>query len=105
VATHFTVSTPPSATAGAAFSVTVTALDALNTPVATYAGTLHFTSTDGQAILPGDSTLASGTGTFSATLTTLGSQTITATDTVNPAITGTSQTLTVTLPGNPGHYE
>ncbi len=94
-ATHFTVSAPASATAGAAFSFTVTAQDAFNNTVAGYTGTAHFTSSDGQAILPANSTLTSGTGTFTATLETAGSQTLTATDTVSSSITGTSGTIAV----------
>jgi len=57
---------------------------------------VHFTSTDGAAILPANSTLTNGVGTFSSTLNTAGSQTITATDTVTSSITGTSNTITVT---------
>src|SRR4029077_2405448 len=55
-----------------------------------YAGTVHFTSSDGQASLPANSTLTAGLGTFSATLKTAGSQTITATDTATLAITGSA---------------
>src|SRR5207237_1424210 len=94
-ATHYTVSAPASPTAGAGFSFTVTALDALNNTATGYAGTVHFTSSDGSAVLPANSTLSSGTGTFSATLATGGSQTITATDTVTSSITGTSGTITL----------
>ncbi|MEN3369734.1 MAG: hypothetical protein V7609_1877 [Verrucomicrobiota bacterium] len=94
-ATHFTVSAPASATAGAAFNFTVTALDQFNNTATGYAGTVHFTSTDGAATLPANSTLASGVGTFSATLKTAGAQTITATDTVTASINGTSNTITV----------
>ena len=39
-------------------------------------------------MLPANSTLTNGTGTFSATLTTAGSQTLTATDTLTASITG-----------------
>jgi hypothetical protein len=56
---------------------------------------VHFTSSDGAAVLPGDSTLTNGTGTFSATLTATGSQTITATDVAANALTGSSNTITV----------
>src|SRR6266566_2524241 len=89
-ATHFSVSAPSSATAGAAFSFTVAALDASNNPATGYSGTVHFSSSDGAATLPVDSTLSSGTGTFSATLKTAGSQTLTATDTVTASITGSA---------------
>jgi hypothetical protein len=94
-ATHFFVSTPPSASAGTAFDFTVTALDQFENTATGYTGTVHFTSSDGSAALPADSTLTSGTGTFSATLKTAGSQTITATDTGNSSITGTSNTIDV----------
>src|SRR4029078_12342390 len=89
-ATHFVVSAPSSATAGSAFSFTVTAQAASNNTAFGYAGTVHFTSTDGAAVLPANTTLTNGTGSFSATLKTAGNQTITATDTVTSSITGTS---------------
>ena len=56
-ATHFAVSTPASAVAGNAFNFTVTALDPFNNMATGYGGTAHFTSGDGQAILPADGTL------------------------------------------------
>jgi len=46
-------------------------------------------------VLPADTTLVNGTGTFSATLATGGSQTITATDTLVSTITGASPTIAV----------
>jgi hypothetical protein len=94
VATHFAVIAPPSATAGIAFSMMVTALDASNHPVPGYAGTVHLTSTDGQAVLPANATLANGVGTFSVTLETAGTQTLTAIDTANAGIAGTSNPIT-----------
>jgi hypothetical protein len=94
-ATHFSVTAPANATAGTTFNFTVTALDASNNVVATYSGTVHFTSTDGQAALPGNSMLVNGTGSFSATLGTAGGQTITATGSVNASITGTSNSTSV----------
>jgi len=97
-ATHFTISAPASATSGSAFSFTVTALDQFNNTAASYSGTVHFTSNDGLASLPADTTLTNGAGTFSATLRTAGGRTITATDTGTPSITGTSNTITVTSP-------
>src|SRR5439155_320630 len=56
---------------------------------------VHFTSSDGQAIVPADSTLSNGAGTFSATLRTAGNQTITATDTTSSTLTGTSNSILV----------
>ena len=74
----------------------MTALDASNAVVTGYTGTVHFTSSDGAAVLPANSTLTNGVGTFSATLKTAGAQTIAATDTVTATITGASGTITVT---------
>jgi autotransporter-associated beta strand protein len=102
-ATHFTVSAPASATAGTATTFTVTALDANNNPATGYSGTVHFTSSDGQATLPANSTLTNGVGTFSATLKTAGTQTLTATDTVTSSITGTSNAIAVSA-GTATHF-
>jgi len=93
-ATHFLVTAPASATVATSFNFTVTAQDASNNTVTTYNGTVRFTSSDGAVALPADSTLTNGVGTFSATLNTAGSQTITATDKVTASITG-SATVTV----------
>jgi hypothetical protein len=89
-ATHFSLSTP-AVTAGTSFSLTVSALDANNNVVTGYAGTVHFTSSDGKAVLPADYTFTvadAGTHTFTVTLKTAGSQTVTATDTVSSSIKG-----------------
>jgi hypothetical protein len=93
--THFAIATPPNATTRASLSVTVTALDGANDVSAGYSGTVHFTSGDANAHLPGDSTLTSGTGTFSATFETVGTQTITATDAVTTSLTQTSSSIAV----------
>jgi hypothetical protein len=102
-ATHFSVSAPASATAGTAFSFTVTALTATNSVATSYAGIVHFTGSDGQAVLPANSTLTNGVGTFSATLKTAGNQTITATDTVTSSITGTGN-VTQVSPAAATHF-
>src|SRR5262249_25732637 len=47
VPTHFSIAGPASSTAGAAFSITVSALDSGNHVVTSYTGTVHFTSSDG----------------------------------------------------------
>ena len=87
-------------TAGTPLNFTVTALDGSGEPFPGYTGTVNFTSTDGQASLPLNSTLAGGTGTFSATLETTGSQTIMATDTSTASITGISMTIHVLAPAS-----
>ena len=58
---------PNGACAGA---VTVTAQDAFLNTVTGYTGTVHFTSTDGSAVPPPDTTLTAGAGIFNATFTT-----------------------------------
>src|SRR5207244_4472397 len=94
-ATHYADSAPASATAGTGFNFTVTAQDPFNNTATGYAGTVHFTSSDGQAALPNDTPLTNGTGSFSATLKTAGSQTLTATDTANGGLTGISNAVAV----------
>ena len=95
-ASTLTVSDFPSlTTAGVSHNVTVTAKDGVGNTVTGYAGTVHLTSSDGAAVLAGDSTLTGGTGTFAVTLNTAGPQSITATDTVTGSITGTQGSITV----------
>jgi predicted outer membrane repeat protein len=94
VATHFVVTAPASVVAGVPFTFTVQAEDQNNNVVTTYAGTVHFTSTDGRAVLPADVLLTSGAGTFTAILKTAGTQTISVTDTTTQ-ITGTSNLIVV----------
>ncbi len=97
-AVSLTVSAPPGTTAGSPLSVTVTAKDAFGNTATGYAGIVHFTSTDGTAVLPADAALVPGTGvrTVSLTLTTAGNRTVSATDTVTGTITGTSPVIAVT---------
>jgi hypothetical protein len=97
VAANFSVTAPAAAMSGAAFSFTVTAMDATNNVATSYSGTVHFSSTDGQAILPANSTLAGGTGMFSATLETAGAQTITAIDMAKTTLTGVTNPISVSL--------
>ena len=86
--------------AGAAHSVTVKALDAYGNTVTGYAGTVHFTSTDSQALLPANYTFIAGDSgshkfTGALTLKTAGARSVTVTDTAHSSIRG-SQTITVT---------
>jgi hypothetical protein len=96
-ASHLLVSSPIIATAGNSFKLTVTAQDLFNDTVLAYGGTVHFTSNDTQSVLPPNSTLISGVGTFSVTLKTAGSATLTVTDSVLSSITGTSTEITVSI--------
>jgi hypothetical protein len=92
-ATHFSLSAATGSTAGQAVPVIVTALDAYNNPVAGYSGTVHFTSSDGQAGLPADYTFMpsdNGSHPFNSTLKTAGAQTLTAYDLANPGVGGSA---------------
>jgi hypothetical protein len=86
---------PAPTTAGVAQTFTVTALNPDGTVDTGYTGTVHFTSSDPQAVLPANSTLTNGAGTFQATLETAGTQSITATDTTTGSITGHESGITV----------
>src|SRR5262249_35232366 len=66
---------------------TLTARDPYGNLATGYGGTVHFTSSDPQAVLPADGTLSNGAGQFSATLKTVGYQSLTATDSVNTLLT------------------
>jgi Bacterial Ig-like domain (group 3)/FG-GAP-like repeat/FG-GAP repeat len=95
---------PSSTVAGVAHTFTVTAKDAFGNTAASYGGTVHFTSSDGQASLPADYTFVggdNGTHTFTATLKTAGSQSLTATDAATSSITGSQSGITVTNPSPP----
>ena len=85
-------------TAGTADNFTVTSQDILGATVTNYTGTIHFTSSDSQAVLPDNYTFVSndnGIHSFSATLKTAGTQSITATDTLNSTISGTQSDITI----------
>ena len=93
---------PSPIAAGTSGNFTVTALDAYGNTATGYGGTVAFTSSDGQAKLPANSTLTQGTGTFSATLNTTGTQSLTATDPVTNSITGSQAGIVVTSSSSSG---
>ena len=99
-ATSFDVQIPSGSTTSVPFSFTVTARNGAATDAA-YAGTVHFTSDDPQAVLPPNYTFTpgdAGTHAFSATMNSAGSgsstanHTITATDIANASLSGTDLT-------------
>jgi hypothetical protein len=101
-ATRFVLAGPSDATAGTPLSITVQAVDAFGNTAAGYLGTAAFASTDPGIVLPSDYTfnaIDSGVHVFTngVTLRTPGSQTITATDTLDSSIHG-SISLIVNLP-------
>src|SRR5205814_10121549 len=72
--------TPTAQTAGTVFTVTVRAVDADWNFVTNVTDTVGITSSDSNASLPANAALAGGTKTFSVTLKTAGSSTLTASD-------------------------
>ncbi len=94
-AASFGITVPSSTTTKNTLNFTVKALDANKNTVSDYTGIMHFTSSDASADLPSDCTLYNGVGYFSAILGTVGRQTLTATDTIFTAITGTSPSIKV----------
>src|SRR5207237_4392842 len=78
-----------------AFNFTVAAQDAFGNATPSYSGTVTFTTNDPLVPSFAGGTLTSGTGTFSATLQSAGTRTITARDTVTTTIVGTSNNITV----------
>lgn len=96
VVTHFSVTAPTAETAGTSFSISVSALDSSNNMVTSYAGIVHFSSTDTQAALPANSPLTNGTGMFSVILRTAAPETIVVSDTARTTISGSSSSIQVT---------
>jgi hypothetical protein len=86
-------------TAGVAFSVTISAVDAFGNPVPSYTGKIHFTGPAGSGnLLPADYTFTaadSGSHIFSATLTSTGTQTIGFADMVTGSIKGSASVKVV----------
>jgi len=89
---------PSPTNAGLAGSFTLTALDPYGNVATGYTGTVQFSSSDGSATLPANYTFTAanaGAHTFSATLNTTGTQSLTATDTTTGSITGAQAGITV----------
>lgn len=90
---------PSSVTAGDYGYFSVSAADAYGNAITSYAGTVHFTSSDGLAVLQDDYTFTPewdyGTGYFYAYLNSIGTQSITVTDLANPSLTATQSGIAV----------
>jgi hypothetical protein len=98
-ASTFTLVGFPSAVlAGQAGTFTITAWDAFGNMATGYTGTVHFTSSDPYAVLPANYTFTAadqGAHTFTASFRTGGTQSISATDTQMPSLTGTEGGIAV----------
>jgi hypothetical protein len=83
----FAFRSPTNATAGAAFSLTLSAVDAFGNTITGYTGKIHFSGPSGGGnLLPADYTFTAadaGTHLFSVTLASTGTQTLTVGDTAN----------------------
>ena len=91
---------PSNQTAGSAFSVTVNAVDTYWNLVSS-TNTVNISSSDANAVLPGNAALVGGTQNFSITLKTAGTATVTTTNVTDPTKTaGTSPSIAV----NPGAF-
>ncbi|HXR96412.1 MAG TPA: choice-of-anchor D domain-containing protein, partial [Terriglobales bacterium] len=97
--------TPASVASGTGFNFTVTALDADGDTATGYTGTVTFTSTDSSNLLPANYTFVAGDNGVhnfttssggQAALKLVGTQMLTATDTVTGTINGTSSGILVT---------
>jgi hypothetical protein len=89
VADHLTLSVPANTTAGENIRLTVTAWDHYGNIATGYTGTVTFTSSDLQAMLPASYTFTTddkGTHTFDFVLRTAGAQSIKVADTVGEVI-------------------
>jgi subtilisin-like proprotein convertase family protein len=103
-ATGFTIAaTTTQVTPGQPLPFTVTAFDRFGNVAVGYTGTVQFTSTDPAAGLPPDATLTNGVGSFTATFQTVGTHTLTATDTADPTLTASLSGIVVnpTVPPPP----
>ena len=89
---------PSPQTTGVSATFTVVAQDAFGNANPSYTGTVHLSSSDLQSIVPSDYAFFNGDAgihTFSATLVTVGTQSLTAADSANLSITGTQSGITI----------
>jgi hypothetical protein len=99
-ATQLILTVPVTTVASSPIAVTVTAKDAYGNLATGYTGTVHFSSSDAKAVLPANYTFTTanaGLASFSATLVTLGNETLTVSDVGNSTLTS-SGTVSVTGP-------
>jgi subtilisin-like proprotein convertase family protein len=95
----FVAGHPTPVVAGTSNTFTVTAKDPFDNLAADYTGKVNITSSDPQAILPGQFTFTAadkGTVTLTAQLLTAGTQSISAADSVNVNLNGTQGGIVVT---------
>src|SRR5207302_675551 len=94
----FVVTGFPATSAGVAQSFTITVKDAFGNFISGYTGTVTFSSSDAQAGLPANYTFTAadaGVHTFSATLVTVGSQSISVKDLASASLAGSETGIAV----------
>ncbi len=89
---------PTSVTADVPVTFTVTARDTYGNVATNYAGSVHFTASDWRTVVPADSPLSNGTGTFSINFRTATTQSFSVWD----AATGTPSSQQTGIVVNPG---
>jgi 6-phosphogluconolactonase len=87
-ASRLNVSLLTESVSGEVLTVTVTAQDRWGKTVRRYPDSVHFTSSDSNAILPPDSILTAGAGAFNVTFKTPGAQTLSVIDIESPSVMG-----------------
>ena len=95
------VAEPGTAVQGTPISVIVSARDSSNNIVTSYTGPVHFSSGDSAAVLPADSMLTDGTGTFSVTFNTVGFQSLVVADKANGSLFGENGSNVIAPPTSP----
>jgi hypothetical protein len=86
---------PATAVHGTPVAVTVTLVDAYGNVATGYTGTVHFSSSDAQAVLPANYTFSAadaGQHTFAVTFGTTGVQSLTVKDTLSAVLNSTQKT-------------
>jgi hypothetical protein len=99
-AVNLSMSVASTTPTGIPTSVVVSAVDRFGNVAPGYTGTVHFASSDPQAVLPADYTFTAtdaGSHTFTPTLKTAGTQTLSVTDTANPAFSSQAQISAITV--------
>jgi uncharacterized delta-60 repeat protein len=93
---YFQITGPSSVTAGTAGTYTISVFNPDGSADTNYSGTVQISSSDPKAVLPRSFPIDGDTATFSATLETAGIQSLIATDTATPGISGSDASITIT---------
>lgn len=98
---QFSLASPAVATIGVPATVVVSALDPSAVLQPNYNGKVHFTSTDAGAVLPPDTNLVNGTGTFTVTFNNAAIQMLQVADALTPSISKSNPVTVAAASANP----